>query len=111
MTSRRRMAMLVILAVTGGRLTACGRPQGSASIYVHGCANCHGPKGVPTDVALRIGAPSFADASWQQKTTDDAIRQRITKGDSRGLMPAFPDLSAADLDGLVTYIRALGTKH
>jgi mono/diheme cytochrome c family protein len=102
---------MVIVAVAGGTLMACGGARGSADLYAHSCANCHGASGVPTDAALKMGAPNFADAAWQQKATDDGIRRRITNGGGRGsLMPAFDGLSAADLDGLVSYLRSLGPK-
>jgi mono/diheme cytochrome c family protein len=103
----------VAMVVAGGILTACGGHTGvRANLYAQQCASCHGASGVPTEAALKMGAPNFADAVWQQKATDEGIRKKIVNGGGRGsLMPSFDrQLSAADLDGLVAYVRSLGPK-
>lgn len=68
-------------------------------LYVSECALCHGPQGDRVDgVDLRRG-------QFRAVSSDDDIRRVITTGVDDSRMPGF-DFSAAELDGLVAYIRA-----
>lgn len=68
-------------------------------LYVSECSLCHGPQGDRVDgVDLRRG-------QFRQARSDDDLRRIITEGVDDSRMPAF-DLSAAELDGLVAFIRA-----
>ena len=85
-----------------------GQPQDdSASLvelaWMKSCSPCHGQKGRgdgPQGPMLR--APDLTRPDWQQKVTDDEIRQTIRNG--RNNMPKF-DLPPAVIDGLVKRIR------
>jgi mono/diheme cytochrome c family protein len=51
-------------------------------------------------------ARDLADAGWQNRTTDERIFNSIMNG--KGKMPAYgKKLSEADIDALVSYVRAL----
>jgi len=68
-------------------------------LYVSECALCHGPQGDRVDgVDLRRG-------QFRGARSDDDLKRIITTGVDDSRMPAF-DMSAAELDGLVAYIRA-----
>lgn len=67
------------------------------------CATCHGPIGHgdgPQGPMLK--APDLTLAEWQDRVSDEDIRNQIRKG--RNKMPAF-DLPPQVLDGLVKRIR------
>jgi len=68
-------------------------------LYVSECALCHGPHGDRVDgVDLRRGR-------FRGARSDDDLKRIITEGVDNSRMPAF-EFSAAELDGLVAYIRA-----
>ena len=68
-------------------------------IYSRECALCHGPQGDIVDgVNLRAGI-------FKSVQSDDDLRMVVTEGAGQGQMPAF-GLNAADLDGIVAFIRA-----
>jgi mono/diheme cytochrome c family protein len=63
------------------------------------CAVCHGDVGKgdgPGAAALNPKPRAFADAAWQQATTDDALRTIIVQGGpavgKNAAMPPNPDL-------------------
>jgi cytochrome c oxidase cbb3-type subunit 3 len=71
--------------------------------WMRSCAQCHGAMGRgdgPQGPMLR--APDLTRADWQQKVSDDEIRQTIRNG--RNNMPKF-DVPPAVIDGLVKRIR------
>ena len=96
----------LILALPGaGQAQIADHQYTSAAIetgsrlYVSECSLCHGPQGDRVDgVDLRRG-------QFRQARSDDDIRRIITEGVDDSRMPAF-DLSSAELDALVAYIRA-----
>ena len=68
-------------------------------IYSRECALCHGPQGDIVDgVNLRAGI-------FKNVRSDDDLRTVVSQGAGQGQMPAF-GLNAADLDGIVAFIRA-----
>ena len=68
-------------------------------IYSRECALCHGPQGDIVDgVNLRVGI-------FKNVRSDDDLRTVVSQGAGQGQMPAF-GLNAADLDGIVAFIRA-----
>lgn len=69
------------------------------------CASCHGPTGRgdgPEGPMVR--APDLTRADWQARVTDAQLAETIRGGRNR--MPAFGDLPASVIDGLVRRIRA-----
>ena len=84
-------------------------------VYAERCSHCHGAAGRGDGSAGRSLDPrprDYADAAWQASISDEAIRETIRRGGEASgrspAMPAHPDLSAADLDDLVAYIRSIG---
>lgn len=69
-------------------------------LYADNCALCHGPGGDQVaSVNLRLGR-------FNRPMSDDDLRQAIRRGIPDRGMPSFSDLAAAELDGVVAYIRA-----
>lgn len=81
------------------------RATSAQAIYKQSCAKCHGSNGRGETVAGEIaGAPNFADASWQERVTDNRMTVSVTHG--RGSMPAFKGkLSQKEISALVAYVR------
>jgi putative heme-binding domain-containing protein len=73
--------------------------QAGARVYATECALCHGANGDGVDgVDLRRGR-------FRTVRSDDDIRRVVTTGVGGSRMPSFA-LGAAQLDGIVAYIRA-----
>jgi putative heme-binding domain-containing protein len=74
-----------------------------ARLYAQHCANCHGTTGDGVaNVDLRSG--KFRTAS-----TDLQLRAVISAGFPNAGMPSFRSLDAAELTGLIAYIRNINT--
>ena len=74
--------------------------QAGSRVYVTECALCHGANGNGVDgIDLRRGL-------FRNARSDEDLRRIITDGVGGSRMPAFDDLQAAELDGIVAYIRA-----
>ena len=85
------------------------------AVYLDRCRSCHGDAGRGDGVVGRTLDPpprDFADPRWQQRTSDERIRTVIREGGAAARlstsMAAHPDLSDADLDALVAWVRSLG---
>jgi len=81
--------------------------------YTARCAVCHGASGHGDGVAAGSMVPAprdFRDARWQRSASDAQLRALIQQGGvASGLsanMPAHPDLSRAELDELVRFVRS-----
>ena len=73
--------------------------EAGARVYVADCALCHGANGDGVDgVNLRTGR-------FRTARSDDDLRRIVTTGVAGSRMPSFA-LGAAELDGIVAYIRA-----
>ena len=73
--------------------------EAGSRLYVAECSLCHGPQGDRVDgVDLRRG-------QFRGARSDDDLRRIVTTGVDNARMPAF-DLSEAELDGVIAYIRA-----
>jgi cytochrome c oxidase cbb3-type subunit 3 len=84
--------------------TARGDLATGAEVYAKRCLACHG------DTRTRGEAVSLANVQFQAAATDPFVRYAIANGRPGTKMEAFAGtLSDADLDGLVTYIRAFGS--
>src|SRR5687767_10277868 len=74
-----------------------------ARLYAQHCSNCHGTSGDGVaNVDLRSG-------KFRTARTDLQLRAVITNGFPNTGMPAFRSLDAAELTGLVAYIRNMNT--
>jgi mono/diheme cytochrome c family protein len=73
-----------------------------AAVYMRDCAECHGPDGrSPT-------APDLANPTFLETASEDYIRRAIVTGRRGTEMPAFPELTLAELDAVTAYVMALG---
>jgi mono/diheme cytochrome c family protein len=81
------------------------------------CFVCHGREGKgdgPASSGLGTSPRDFTNRAWQAATSDDRIREVIrdgaqSVGGSRA-MPPNPDLTDAQIQALVQYIRSLEKK-
>jgi high-affinity iron transporter len=90
--------------------TPVARAQGpaGADIFRVRCVMCHGPQGRgngPMATALNPRPIDFGDAAKRLATTDSAVGQVIRHG--RRSMPAFGQLSQAEVDSLVAFLKTL----
>ena len=73
--------------------------ESGSRIYTSQCALCHGPQGGLVDgIDLRLGV-------FRNVASDEDLGRVIAEGSGEGQMPAF-DFSAAEMDGVIAYIRA-----
>lgn len=78
-------------------------------VYQAACAACHGPDGHgdgPSAAPLPVKPRDFASTRWRLGTDPAVIRRAIEKGVLPD-MPAFPNLSPADLDAVTAYVKSL----
>ena len=87
-----------VLAVAAGDVAV-----GSA-IYARSCFGCHG------DARTRGEAPSLANPQFLAAASDGFVRHAVARGRPGTKMEAFTGkLTDAELDGVVSYVRALGS--
>ncbi|MDX2185169.1 MAG: cytochrome c [Gemmatimonadaceae bacterium] len=80
-------------------------PRAPRALWQTYCASCHGPTGRGSPVATVV-----FDATWQTARCDSLIRARITNGVPNTTMaPWGRMLTSAEVDGLVGYVRQLGS--
>jgi cytochrome c oxidase cbb3-type subunit 3 len=96
-----RLIIIVFMAFFGAEAMAA--PDG-AQLYARHCATCHGDKG-GGGVGVPIALPSFLVS-----VDDDFLRQTIRHGRPGRVMPAFAQLSDAQIDAVVGHIRSWSTK-
>lgn len=74
------------------------------------CASCHGVDGKgETETGKKAKISDFTKAEWQKSKTDAQIKSAIengTKKDAAEMDPYKDKLDAAQIDGLVQYIRS-----
>lgn len=86
-----------------------------ARLWKAKCSACHGLDGRgQTETGRKLKLPDFTQAAWQAKTSDEFIRNRVTRGLKEvrdGVekeMPAFGDqLEPEHLDAIVAMVRKL----
>jgi len=78
------------------------------------CASCHGADGAgATDQGAKMGIADYSKAAWQKAHPDAELKTAITAGvhtqkaGKKQEMDGYPDLSPAQVDALVAYIRTL----
>src|SRR5579883_3351546 len=88
---------LLLLSQLQAQSLAGGRRQ-----FALHCAGCHG-----WDARGGEHAPSIVDTEDPRAQTRDGLREIVRQGISGAGMPAFPQLSNADVDGIIDYILDL----
>jgi mono/diheme cytochrome c family protein len=105
----------LVLLITGSKTQAgTGTPVASATssesrtTYGAKCAKCHGKNGRgKTTQGRRTHARDLTTAQWQNDVTDERLFNSISNGRGKK-MPSFKkELSEADIDALVAYVRRL----
>jgi mono/diheme cytochrome c family protein len=118
-TSARRALLGVALAVLAPPLAAAQANDahaGDRATYAKYCAQCHGDKGDgngPAAAHLLPKPRDFTTGKYKLRTTpsdalpvDGDIRRAIREGMPYTSMPPWPQLSDADVDGLVAYLKS-----
>ncbi len=98
-----RIKTFVILFILTFSLSAFGAPHGD-ELYGRYCSSCHGMDG-KGGVGVPIALPSFLDS-----VSNEYLRKTIRAGRPGRIMPAFNDLSDAQVNAVVNYIRSWSDK-
>lgn len=93
-------ALLVLFILSGAVSTASAAHDG-AHLYTQYCAACHGAKGAG-GVGVPLALPDFL-----AQADDDYLQKTIRHGRPGRVMPAFAQLSDADVRAVVGYLRGL----
>jgi cytochrome c oxidase cbb3-type subunit III len=103
----------LILLITGWKAQAGTESPGATSsdsktTYDAKCAKCHGKDGRGKTLKGRLThARDLTNAEWQNDVPDERLFNSISNGRGKK-MPGFKkELSEADIDALVAYVRRL----
>ncbi len=101
------MMLAAILGLAAAAQARAQQPADGATVYAKMCASCHGARGTPNPATARAMAiPNLAAASVAS-VPDSVFASAILNGKGRA-MPAYKTrLSAAQVAGVVAYIRTL----
>lgn len=100
----RLVAYLMLGFVLAGLPRADAAPVDGAALYRQHCAVCHGPGG-SGGVGVPLSLPDFLAVA-----SDDYLARTIRRGRPGRVMPAFADLSEAQISALVAHIRGWSDK-
>ena len=99
------------LAVLGVAFTLYSAPKGDATagkdVFTRKCKTCHGPDGDGNPGMAKMLGVTFTPLSSDevQKMSDDDIKKIITDG--KGKMKPVKDLTDADKDNVIAFVRTL----
>jgi mono/diheme cytochrome c family protein len=106
------VVLVITFAISAPLLTASGEANYSTArsateLYKKHCASCHGKDGRGKTFKGKLtSARDLTDRQWQDDTSDERFFNSIMNGKHK--MPGFSKkLSAAEIDALVSYVRAL----
>lgn len=104
---KRILAIAVVLAFGSVMVASAADAK---ETFNKDCAKCHGEDGKgQTKIGPRLGIKDLTDPKVQDALTDEAafkaIKEGVKNDSGRKVMKAFDDLSDADINGLVKYIR------
>ncbi len=116
---RARSVALLLALVLAPSLPARVRAQGAAEagkkVYEQHCPQCHGEKGDGEGPAAPHLSPrprDFASGKFKLRTTpsgalptDDDLKRVVRMGMPYTSMPAWPQLTDAEVDGVVQYLK------
>jgi cytochrome c oxidase cbb3-type subunit 3 len=94
---------VVLMGLAMASLAVAAAPDG-ARLYAAHCAACHGDTG-----GGGVGVP-LSLSSFLNSVDDDFLRKTIRYGRPGRVMPAFSKLSDAQIDAIVSFIRAWSDK-
>lgn len=91
---------LLLLSSLAPAWAADGPQPDGAKLFARNCAACHGEEG-RGGIGVPLALPSF-----QATISDDYVFKTIRHGRPGRVMPAFPNLSDAQVRALVQYVRS-----
>ncbi|MBI3778020.1 MAG: c-type cytochrome [Gammaproteobacteria bacterium] len=94
-----RFIAACVVCTLGSAAPAAWATDDGAKLYAHHCAACHGSRGTG-GVGVPLALPDFLAAA-----DDNFLRKTIRLGRPGRVMPAFRQLSDAEVDTLIRYIR------
>lgn len=107
--------VLLAAAVAGSPAILANDLDTGKKVYDKNCAQCHGDAGDGNGVAaahLRPRPRDFTSGKFKLRTTpsgalptDDDLKRVIRKGMPYTTMPAWPNLSDAEVNGVVMYVK------
>lgn len=92
------------------RAPAGGGVSAGEGLWLQRCASCHGVTGAsngPMSVSLSKLPRELSSFAWQAERSDLQIAAAIRDGIAGTAMPAARDLTPAEMDGLVAWVRTL----
>ncbi|MFQ5642804.1 MAG: c-type cytochrome [Thiogranum sp.] len=92
-------AVTMVIALLTAPGVAVSGPGEGATLYRQNCAVCHGVDG-DGGVGIPLNLPDFLAVA-----SDDYLRNTLRDGRPGRVMPAFPNMSDADVDAVIAYIR------
>ncbi len=97
------------IALAGLLLGATPALADVSEIWTAKCKSCHGDSGkADTSNGKKYKIKDISTADWQGGKTDAEIKKVISDGVADTKMKGYADkLAAAEIDGLVKYVRAL----
>lgn len=93
-------------------LAHAGDPATGRTLFAASCTACHGLAGDgagPAAAALERRPPDFRSHAFQTSRTDDQLGASIRAGRPGTPMAGFTQLSDAEVDDLVAFVRSLGS--
>lgn len=87
-------------------------PAVGRALFAASCTACHGPAGDgsgPAAIALETWPPDFRSKAFQAARTDDQLGDAIRAGRPETPMVGFTQLSDAEVDALVAFVRSLAS--
>jgi mono/diheme cytochrome c family protein len=100
---------LFMFAIPRSVSAQAGKANDGQKLYEENCAKCHAPDGSGnTTIGKAVGAKDLR-APEALKLTDAQIATQIEQG--KGNMPPFSNLTKAQIDALVPYLRGLAKKQ
>jgi high-affinity iron transporter len=100
----------IVAWLHGLRVPDSGATAMGEGLWVQRCASCHGVGGAsngPMSASLSRLPRELSSFAWQADRSDAQIVAAIQEGVTGTAMPATRDLTAAELDGLVAWVRTL----
>jgi len=100
----------IVSWVNGLRAPAGGGMAVGEGVWLQRCASCHGVGGAsngPMSASLSRLPREMSSFAWQAERSDSQVAAAIRDGIAGTAMPAARELTAAELDGLVAWVRTL----
>ncbi len=101
--------MIVMLMLSG--MLCIGQNNGTNELYNTKCSKCHAKDGRgDTIMGKKYGSKNYADATVQNKLTDEAFEKSLKEGytnsEGKKVMQAFPELTALERKELMKTMRS-----